>query len=138
MRQAKAINPQDRLRPVLVETGKSQDRFTRILQTLARLEHTDGLEFSQMVLEIAPRIPRDATVVAILRRVNPTMAAALGALARQGFLVTAVVVTYDVDILPDWAKPPDWAEMLLAQGIDFRMVNTEESLMNLCAQNLVR
>jgi len=138
MRQAKAINPLDRLRPVLVETGKSQDRFTRILQMLARLEHTDGFEFSQMVLEIAPRIPRDATVVAVLRRVNPTMAAALGALARQGFLVTAVVVTYDVDVLPDWAKPPDWAEMLLAQGIDFRMVNTEESLMNLCAQNLVR
>jgi hypothetical protein len=43
-----------------------------------------------------------------------------------------------VDVLPDWAKPPEWAEMLLAQGIDFRTVNSEEALMNLCAQNLVR
>jgi hypothetical protein len=40
--------------------------------------------------------------------------------------------------VPDWAQPPDWAEMLLTQGIDFRSVNSEEAISNLCAEALVR
>jgi len=138
LRQAKALSPLTRLRPVLVETGKGPDRFARILEQLGRLEHTDGMDFAGMIAEAGSRIPRDATVVAVLRQVTAETAAALGELARRGYLVTAVVVTYDADLLPDWAQPPEWAEMLLAQRIDFRMINNEESLMNLCAQNLVR
>ncbi|MGH7950299.1 MAG: DUF58 domain-containing protein [Limisphaerales bacterium] len=138
LRQTNIAPSNARLRPILVETGKSQDRFRWILETLARLEHTDGLEFSEMVREVASRIPRNATVVAVLRKVTPAIAASIGDLARQGFLVTTVVVTFDTDVIPDWAQPPEWAEMLLAQGIDFHMVNTEESITNLCAQAIVR
>ena len=138
LRQAKAISPLTRLQPVRVETGKGPDRFARILQLLGRLEHSDGLDFAGMLAEIGAKIPRDATVVAVLRQVTPELAAGLAGLVRQGFLVTAVVVTYDADLLPDWAKPPEWAELLLSEGIDFRMVNNEDSRMNLCAQNLVR
>lgn len=137
-KRAAATPASTRLQPVLVETGKGHDRFNRILETLARLEHTDGLEFPEMVREIAARIPRDATVVPVLRKVTPAIAAALGDLARRGYLVTAIVVTFDIDTTPDWAQAPDWAELLLAEGIDFRMVNTEESLINLCAAAIVR
>jgi uncharacterized protein (DUF58 family) len=137
-RRATEAQANTRLRPVVVETRKGEARFRQILETLARLEHTDGLEFSEMLAEVAFEIPRDATVVAVLRRVTPATAASLGELARRGFLVTVIVVSIDIEPTPDWAQPPDWAQMLLAQNINFRVVNTEESVTNLCAEAIVR
>jgi hypothetical protein len=84
------------------------------------------------------QLPRDATVVAVLSHVTPESAQAVGELRRQGFLVTVVVVMFGADILPDWARPPEWAEILLSQGVDFHMVNSEEAVTNLCAQSVVR
>jgi uncharacterized protein (DUF58 family) len=130
--------PNDRLRPVIVETGKGEERFTSILATLGRLEHTDGMEFGGLVAEATSKINRDSTVVAVLGGVTPDAAVALGDLVRRGFLVTAVIVSFGMAAVPDWAKPPDWAEMLLGQGIDFRIVNSEESIINLCAEAIVR
>jgi uncharacterized protein (DUF58 family) len=122
----------------VVPTRKSSDNFLRILETLARLEQTDGLEFSRLVSEAAIQPPRDATVVAVLGRVTPEMAQSLGELVRRGFLVTAIVVGFGGDVLPDWAKPPEWAEILLAQSINFHMVNSEDAVTNLCAQAITR
>jgi uncharacterized protein (DUF58 family) len=136
--QANVVPANTRLRPLLVETGKGEERFRWILETLARLEHTDGLDFSQMVGEVDSRIPRDATVVAVLRKVTPSIAAALGGLVLRGFLVTTIVVASGAGDIPDWARAPDWAQMLLAQGIDFHFVNSEESITNLCAQAIVK
>jgi len=42
------------------------------------------------------------------------------------------------DPVPDWAQPPEWAGLLLAHGVDFRLVNSEESVMNLCTEAIVR
>jgi uncharacterized protein (DUF58 family) len=128
----------DRLRPVQVATGKGGEKMKQILETLARLERTDGLDFAGMLAAIISKIPRDATVIPVLRRVTPGTAIALGDLVRRGFLVTAVVVAEEAEMVPDWAEPPEWAALLLAHGIDFRMVNTEEAVMNLCAQALMR
>ena len=136
--QAATVAENTRLRPVVVPTQKSSDNFLRILETLARLEPTDGLEFSGLVREAAVQIPRDATVVAVLSRVTPEMAQALGELVRRGFLVTAIVVIFGGDVLPDWAKPPEWAEILLAQNINFHIVNSEDAVTNLCGQSIVR
>lgn len=135
---AATVAENTRLRPVTVSTGKGLDNFLRILETLARLEPTDGLEFSGMLREAATQIPRDATVVAVLSRVTPDMALALGELVRQGFLVTAIVVICGADVLPDWARPPEWAETLLAEGVNFHLVNSEENVTNLCAQAVIR
>jgi uncharacterized protein (DUF58 family) len=128
----------DRLRPVQVETGKGGEKMKQLLETLARLEHTDGLDFSEMLTAIISKVSRDATVIPVLRQVIPATAIALGELVRRGFLVTAVVVAFDQESVPDWAQPPEWATLLLAHGIDFRMVNSEEAVMNLCAEALVR
>ena len=127
-----------RLRPVVIEAAKGENQFSRILAALARLEHTDGLEFDALLRECAPRIARDATVVAVLGIVTPEIAAALGDLVRRGLLVTALVVAFDVEPVPEWSKPPEWAEMLLAQGIDFRAVNSEEAISALCSAAIVR
>jgi uncharacterized protein (DUF58 family) len=137
-RQVAQAPPNTRLRPVVVETSRSEDRFTRVLAALGRLEQSDGLDFPAMVSEAAAKISRDAAVVAVLGRVTPGIAAALGDLARRGLAVTALVVSFEMEAVPDWAKPPDWAEMLLGQGIDFRVVNSEESIVNLCAEAMVK
>ncbi len=84
------------------------------------------------------QISRDATVVPVLRQVTPAIALALGGLVRRGFLVTAVVVAFERNAVPDWAQPPEWAGLLLAQGVDFRLVNSEESVMDLCTEAIVR
>jgi uncharacterized protein (DUF58 family) len=136
--QAAAPGENTRLRPVIVPTRKSADSLLRLLQTLGRLEPTDGLDFAALLREAAAQLPRDATVVAVFSRVTPEMALALGELVRQGFLVAAIVVTFGAEALPDWAKPPEWAEILLAQGINFHIVNSEDAVTNLCAQALIR
>ncbi|HEY1662589.1 MAG TPA: DUF58 domain-containing protein [Verrucomicrobiae bacterium] len=136
--QAAVAVENTRMRPVVVPTRRSSDNFLRILETLARLEQTDGMDFSSLVVEASVRIPQDATVVAVLSRVTPELAQSLGQLVQRGLLVTAVVVISGGDVLPDWAKPPEWAEILLAQNINFHMVNSEEAVMNLCAQAIIR
>jgi uncharacterized protein (DUF58 family) len=137
-RRATETEKNTRLRPVVIGAGKGENQFTQILAALARLEHTDGLDFAALLRECAPRIARDTTVVAVLGIVTPEIAAALGDLARRGLLVTALVVSFDLEPAPEWAKPPEWAEMLLAQGIDCRAVNSEEAVSNLCAEAIVR
>ena len=137
-RRATGAQANTRLRPIVLETRKGDAKFREILETLARLEHTDGLDFSEMLADAASEIPQDATVVAVLRRVTPGTAGSLGELARRGFLVTVIVVSIELEPTPDWAQPPDWAQMLLAQNIDFRVVNTEEAVTNLCAEAIVR
>ena len=136
--RATSIRPNERLQPVMVPTRKGAEQLQRILENLARLEPTDGLNFAQLVEETAPKIRRDATVVAVLRNVTPTTALALGELVRRGFIVTAVIIAFNEFVTPDWAQPPEWAALLLAQGVDFRMVTTEESISELCAEAIVR
>jgi uncharacterized protein (DUF58 family) len=137
-RRAEAQSRSGRLRPVVVDTARGPDQFRQVLKALARLEPTDGLGFAEMVAETEDEIRRDATVVAVLRRVTPAIAVALGDLVRRGFVVSAVIISFDLAVTPDWARPPEWAEMLLAEGIDYRMVNTEEAVTQLCAAALVR
>ena len=60
----------------------------------------------------------DATVIAVLHQVTSETAVALGDLARRGYLVTAVVVAFAAEPIPDWARPPEWANLLLAHGVD--------------------
>ncbi len=136
----RAAEPQKntRLRPVLLEAAKGEEQLAEILASLARLEHTDGLDFADMIREAASGISRDTTVVAVLGAVTPEIAIALGDVARRGLLVTAIVASIDMDAVPDWARPPEWAQMLLAQGIDFRIVNSEEAVSNLCAEAIIR
>ena len=119
----------DRLRPVVVDTRRGFDQFQKIREALARLEFTDAFDFAHLALEMAPRMPRDATVVAILPRVPAESAIALGTLRRQGFAVTAILIGLD-----EQAKLEAHGR-LLAQSIrDIRYVNTEDELAQLSGQ----
>jgi uncharacterized protein (DUF58 family) len=116
----------DRLRPLVVETRRGADQLQRILQTLARAEFTDGLKLPELVLECASRLPRDATVIAILPRVTAEGALALGTLRRRGLAVTAILNLFD-----DYEFAQQ-SGLLLAEGVETRFLRNEASLADIC------
>ncbi len=128
----------ERLQPVVVETRRDPGQLGLILDALARLELTDGLPFPDLVAEVSSRLPRDATVAAVLSEVSEEAAITLGNLRRSGFAVTAVLVSLEENDLHDWASAPEWADRLITEGIAFRRVQDEASLERLCAEHFVR
>ncbi len=113
----------ERLRPVVVETRRGYDQFQKIREMMARLELTDGTPFSGFVIEMGQRMPRDATVIAILPRVPVDTSVALGQLRRQGYAVSAVLIGL-TDEGSDARSVA--AGRLMAEGIrDIRYVNSE-------------
>ena len=121
----------DRLQPLVVKTRRGPDQLLQILETLARVELTDGLRFAELVVETASRMPRDASVVAILGSVEPESAMALGNLRRQGYAVTAVLVRF-----PERESEEAYAR-LAAEDVDVRWLADENDLAHLCQEYLL-
>jgi uncharacterized protein (DUF58 family) len=122
----------DRLQPVVVETRRGPEQLMRILETLARVELTDGLTFAQLAIETAGRLPRDATVVAILSSLSLETAVALGELRRKGLAVTAILNLYnDMEFEKASAQ-------LAAEGVESRHLKSVEALPNLCREYVLR
>lgn len=131
-KNAAMADDSDRLQPILVETRRGVEQFQRIRETLARVELTDGLTFAELVTETASRVPRDATVIAVLAAVTPETALVLGNLRRRGFAVTAVLIAFTDENLEDgYAR-------LLAEGIDVRHLASETHLPGLCQRQMLR
>jgi uncharacterized repeat protein (TIGR01451 family) len=132
LQNAAMAEESDRLRPVVVPTRRGAEQLQRMLEVLARVELTDGLTLPQLVVEAEGRLPRNATVVAVLGRAPEETALALGSLRRRGYAVTAVLV-----IMEDNERM-DAIGRLLAEGIDARYVNNEASLTALCQREMLR
>jgi uncharacterized protein (DUF58 family) len=130
-RAASMADTSDRLQPLVVETRRGAEQLMRILETLARVELTDGLTVSQLVTETAARLPRDATVVAILTAVTDDTAVALGNLRRRGFAVTALVNIYE-----DRAYA-EAAGKLLDERIETRHLRDEASVSRICRSHVL-
>lgn len=129
---ASMLERSERLQPVIVETRRGADQLLRILETLARLELTDGLTWPQLIAEVAGRLPRDATVLAILPAVRPEFSVALGNLRRHGYAVEAILNMYD---------PLDFARasaLLLEQGIAAHHLQDENAVPSVCRQFVLR
>ena len=82
--------------------------------------------------ETASRLPRDATVVAILTAVTVETAVALGNLRRHGFAVTAILNMFDDR---EFAEA---AGKLLAEGIEARHLKDESSRRHDLPQHALR
>lgn len=137
----------DRLRPVIVETQRGFEQFQRIRESLARLELTDGLSFSELLMEATSRLPRDATVVAVLGDVSTETAIALGNMRRNGFAVYAIVVlqgrenslgSADGTRFMDSDGMVDKIGRLIAEGINVRHIDNEAAISDLCSEQLIR
>ena len=137
----------DRLRPVIVETQRGFEQFQRIRESLARLELTDGLSFSELLMEATSLLPRDATVVAVLGDVTTETAIALGNMRRSGFAVYAIVVlqggetslgSADGTRFMDSDGMIDKIGRLIAEGINVRHIDNEAAISDLCSEQLIR
>jgi uncharacterized protein (DUF58 family) len=125
------LETSDRLQPLVVETRRGPEQMQRILETLARVELTDGLTLPQLIEETASRLPRDATVVALLAQVHEETALTLGNLRRGGHAVTAILVLFDENALATATG------RLLAEKIDVRHVRDEATLMAVCQRQVL-
>jgi uncharacterized protein (DUF58 family) len=125
-RAAGMLANSDRLQPLVVETRRGAEQLMRILETLARAELTDGLDLAQLISETASRLPRDATVVAILTAVTPETAVALGNLCRRGFAVTAIVNVFED------AEYAEAAGTLLQERVDAHHLKDETAIGAIC------
>lgn len=125
------LDKSDRLAPVVVPTQRGHEQFTQILESLARLEKTDGLRLADLISETSSRIPRDASVVAILTNVDQDDAIAMGNLARQGYAITVVLNIHEALDLAESAG------LLMAQGIEVLQLYNEDSIPEICRHQLL-
>jgi len=123
---AAMLESSDRLEPLVVQTRRGPEQLMRILETLARVELTDGFDFAQLIIETASRMPRDATVIAVLPSVTMETAVALGNMRRGGYSVTAILIMYDHE---EYSKA---AGRLLAEGVQTRQLPNKEALVTVC------
>jgi uncharacterized protein (DUF58 family) len=127
------VERSERLQPLVIETRRGVQQFQRIREVLARLELTDGLTAAELIVETASRLPRDATVVALLADVPVETALALGNLRRQGLAVSVVLIALEGERLEKGYG------RLLAEGImDVRQLRDEAGLPDLCQQQVRR
>jgi uncharacterized protein (DUF58 family) len=108
----------DRLQPRIVPTSRGPQQPLRIRDLLARLEKTDGLDLPALIRETTGRLPRDATVLALVNRIRPIDAWALIQLRRQGYTIAAIVNTYEPSDFANRAAPLVAAGMACYQLAD--------------------
>ncbi len=130
-REAAMREEDHRLRPLVVPHARGPESFSRIREAMARVELSDALKFDRLVIEAESRIPRDATVVAILATVTPETALSLGRLKRQGYAVSVVLLAFDEIERIDNASP------LIAQRIQVRSISDETELHGFCELQFV-
>jgi uncharacterized protein (DUF58 family) len=134
LREASSVGQDnERRQPQVIRAGRGVDQFQRIRELLARAEVNDGLTFAEFVLEAAPQLPRDATVLAVLPAVPVETAFVLGNLRRSGFAVTVVLV-----MLGEGEVETAYGR-LAAEGIrDVRPLASEQMLSDLCQSEMNR
>ncbi len=121
----------DRRRPQVLPPQAGPERFREILETLARVELSDGLDFAAFVGEVESRLPRDATAIAILSSVPETAAIALAGLRRRGFAVAALINMYDEHEFAVAAGPR------IAAGIDTRQLRGPDDIRAVCRRQVM-
>ncbi len=120
-----------RLQPLIVPTRRGVEQLPRMRELLACIELNAGLTFSQLVEESSSRLPRDATVLAVLAEVTIETALTLGTLRRRGFAVTAVLVLFEEAVLERAHA------RLMAEGVrDIRHLRAEAELPDLCRRQV--
>ncbi len=129
---ASMLEQSDRLRPVIVPTRRGVEQLRRILETLARVELTDGLQLSALIGEVEGQLPRDATVIVVLPGVTTETVVTMEDLKRRGFAVTAILNLFGED---EFAAA---AGSLTSLGIDCHHLKDESRVSRICQRFLLR
>ncbi len=129
--QAGMLEASERLRPLVVPTRRGAEQLRRILETLARVELTDGLRLPELVAEAAGRMPRDATVIVVLRQVSEQTVITLHDLKQRGFAVSAILNVHDEYDFAEASGP------LEAIGIDTHHLKDEQYIAGICRRYML-
>ncbi|MFK8114233.1 MAG: DUF58 domain-containing protein [Rubripirellula sp.] len=129
---AAMINESDRLRPVLLRPSRGPVHMHEMIRTLARLERTDGLTLSELLVECESQLSGETTLLVILQKAAAETIAALIGLARRGRAVAVIVNTQDINDYSAIAGP------LIATRIPTFHLATRDSIAEVCRQTLVR
>ena len=81
-----------RISPLCVETSRTPYQAQRIIENLARVLPTDGLDGMGLVLNQYHMLPRDATLMIVAPIITERMAHALGAIKLSGFNVSVFLI----------------------------------------------
>ena len=120
-----------RLRPVVVDARSGPEQFAEVHRTLARLERTDGLRFTDLMMETQNRLSRQLSVLVFVQQVDDEMALTLGLLRRRGYAVSAIVNQHDLDGLQDSAAK------LVAYHIPVFALPNEQAIPTVCRDMLL-
>ena len=119
--------------PLIVPTRRGAEQLQRIREMLARVELGDAHDLAGLLTEAGHRLPRDATVIAVLGDVSVESAISLGNLRRRGMAVAVVLVLMSDDGLERVHA------RLVAEGIrDLRHLTGEEALPDVCRSHVQR
>jgi hypothetical protein len=121
-----------RLRPIVIQAGRGPEHFQEMHRLLARLGRTDGLELQALLLETQNRLPRDASVIAIVQQVDEIAALALGLLVRQGYAVSAIINHFEVEAVQEAAG------RLMSQRVQVYHLRDEVSIPQICQAMLLK
>lgn len=129
---ASMLSESDRLRPVLIEPSRGPVNMQEIVRTLARLERTDGLTLSELLVESESHLSAETTLLVILQQATEETIGALISLARRGRAVAVIINTYDINDYSPIAGP------LIAERIPTFHLSTTDSVADVCRQTLLR
>lgn len=111
----------DRINPLEVPTRRSPVQALRIIENLARVLPTEGLNASQLVLATFRRLPRDAALIPIVPQVSEELTLTLAAMKLSGFTVTVFLIDNN-------ANYREAAGRLAEYGVDVIHIQHERDL----------
>lgn len=120
-----------RLNPLAVPTRRSAEQAQIIVENLARVMPTDGLDAGSLIMAEFPRLPRDAALLPILPQVTDDLAQVLATMKYSGFAVTVFLI-----------KNPhgfeNAASLLASHEIDMFHIEHERNLHEIAPQRIGR
>ncbi len=121
----------DLLSPLEVPTRRSPIQARTIIENLARVLPSDGLDASNLILNTFRRLPRDAALIPIVPTVTDDFALTLGAMKLSGFPVTVFLIANNANYF-------EAARLLAAHEIDVIHIEHERNLHELSPDRIGR
>jgi len=122
----------DRLRPIVLPPDRGPRQLQEIHRRLARLERTDGLKLSELLIECESQLSAETTLLVIVQQANEAAIGALIGLAQRGRAVAVIVNTHDIHDYSAIAGP------LIAQHITTHRLDSRQAIAEVCRQTLLR
>ena len=129
---ASMLDESERLRPIILAPARGPNHLREIIRTLARLEITDGLTFSELLVECESQLSAETTLLVILQQAEPETIAALIGLQRRGRAVAVIINTHDINDYSSIAGP------LIASRIPTFHLASADAISDVCRQTLLR